>query len=191
MYPGQIGGSYKPGTSGAPPQYQIPPQQQQQYQIQQQQYKPSAPMPQGFSQQYGQQQSMMYSQPGAPPPYQAYGGRKKSLLVGINYRGQRSELKGCINDIENMKYFISTNYGYSTDAESMLILREDATLPQLWPTKQNILAACQWLTAGAQPGDALFFHFSGHGGQTKDLNGDEDDRCGFSSVIMSHSSQSA
>lgn len=32
-----------------------------------------------------------------------------------------------------------------------------------------------WLVQGAQPNDALFFHYSGHGGQAKDLDGDEDD----------------
>jgi hypothetical protein len=33
----------------------------------------------------------------------------------------------------------------------------------------------RWLVQGAQPNDSLFFHFSGHGGQTEDLDGDEDD----------------
>ena len=33
----------------------------------------------------------------------------------------------------------------------------------------------QWLVEGARPGDALFFHFSGHGGQIVDTHGDEED----------------
>lgn len=47
-------------------------------------------------------------------------------------------------------------------------------------------SACNWLVSGAKPGDSLFFQFSGietlrihtlvgHGGQTVDKNGDEDD----------------
>lgn len=32
-----------------------------------------------------------------------------------------------------------------------------------------------WLVEGCQPNDALFFHYSGHGGQTDDLDGDEED----------------
>lgn len=32
-----------------------------------------------------------------------------------------------------------------------------------------------WLVRGAQPGDALFFHYSGHGGQAKATQGDEAD----------------
>jgi hypothetical protein len=41
------------------------------------------------------------------------------------------------------------------------------------PTRQNILASMQWLVQGAQPGDSLFFHYSGHGGSVRDRNGDE------------------
>ncbi|GMF00274.1 unnamed protein product [Ambrosiozyma monospora] len=33
----------------------------------------------------------------------------------------------------------------------------------------------QWLVKGARPGDSLFFHYSGHGGQEKDQDGDEED----------------
>jgi hypothetical protein len=32
-----------------------------------------------------------------------------------------------------------------------------------------------WLVEDARPTDTLFFHFSGHGGQIKDLDGDEAD----------------
>jgi hypothetical protein len=39
----------------------------------------------------------------------------------------------------------------------------------------------QWLVNGAQPNDSLFFHYSGHGGQTKDMDGDEED--GFDEVV--------
>ena len=33
----------------------------------------------------------------------------------------------------------------------------------------------QWLVQGARPNDSLWFHYSGHGGQTKDKDGDEGD----------------
>ena len=32
-----------------------------------------------------------------------------------------------------------------------------------------------WLVRGAQPNDSLFFHYSGHGSQTYDSDGDEVD----------------
>merc|ERR1712217_978457 len=37
----------------------------------------------------------------------------------------------------------------------------------------GILASLRWLTTGAAAGDELFFHYSGHGGQQADKNGDE------------------
>lgn len=48
------------------------------------------------------------------------------------------------------------------------------------PTKQNVLRAMHWLVKDARPNDALF-HYSGHGGQTKDFDGDEPD--GYDEVI--------
>lgn len=47
--------------------------------------------------------------------------------------------------------------------------------PMEQPTASNIRRAMQWLVNGAQPNDALWFHYSGHGGQAVDLDGDEDD----------------
>lgn len=49
------------------------------------------------------------------------------------------------------------------------------------PTTANIRQAMKWLVQGAQPNDSLFFHYSGHGGQTKDKDGDEGD--GYDEVI--------
>ena len=33
------------------------------------------------------------------------------------------------------------------------------------PSRENILAAFQWLVDGAKAGDSLFMHYSGHGGR--------------------------
>ena len=43
------------------------------------------------------------------------------------------------------------------------------------PTKENIENAMCLLTQYSQPGDVCFVSFSGHGGQTVDVNGDEED----------------
>jgi hypothetical protein len=43
------------------------------------------------------------------------------------------------------------------------------------PTHANIISAMKWLVAGAKKGDSFFLHYSGHGGSTKDLSGDEVD----------------
>jgi len=57
----------------------------------------------------------------------------------------------------------------------MVILTDDQQNPRSIPTKQNILQAMHWLVKDAKPGDSLFFHYSGHGGQVKDTDGDEND----------------
>ncbi|KAL1844100.1 hypothetical protein VTJ49DRAFT_4952 [Mycothermus thermophilus] len=107
-------------------------------------------------------------------------GRKKALLIGINYFNQRGQLRGCINDVRNMAAFLVTYAGYRM--EDMVQLTDDANNRDLnIPTKENILRAMEWLVKDARPNDSLFFHYSGHGGQTKDLDGDEDD--GYDEVI--------
>ncbi|KFY55617.1 hypothetical protein V496_06939 [Pseudogymnoascus sp. VKM F-4515 (FW-2607)] len=105
--------------------------------------------------------------------YSSCTGRRKALLIGINYFGQEGELRGCINDVKNVSAYLHQNCGYSR--EDMVTLTDDQGDPMGQPTKQNIIQAMQWLVQGAQPNDSLFFHYSGHGGQTEDLDGDEED----------------
>ncbi|KAJ5886991.1 uncharacterized protein N7473_009665 [Penicillium subrubescens] len=128
---------------------------------------------------------------GAPSSYQfqysACTGRRKALLIGINYFGQANKLNGCINDVTNMSIFLHERFGYRR--EDMVILTDDQRNPMSIPTKNNILRAMHWLVKDAQPHDSLFIHFSGHGGRTPDLDGDEDD--GFDDVIYPVDYQSA
>lgn len=56
-----------------------------------------------------------------------------------------------------------------------MTLTDDQADPSRIPTKANIIAGMQWLVRDARPNDSFFLHFSGHGGQTVDLDGDEDD----------------
>jgi hypothetical protein len=108
-------------------------------------------------------------------------GTKKALLIGINYVGSKRPLKGCWNDVKNIRGFIKEHYGFLE--ENMVVLTDEQTDSAFWPTKANILANATWLVKDAQPGDSLFFHYSGHGGQTADHDGDEDD--GMDESIMS------
>ncbi|KAA8646515.1 caspase family protein [Aspergillus tanneri] len=105
--------------------------------------------------------------------YSTCTGRRKALLIGINYIGQPNALRGCINDVANMSNFLHERFGYRR--EDMVILTDDQKNAMSIPTKANILRAMQWLVKGAQPNDSLFIHFSGHGGRTPDLDGDEED----------------
>ncbi|GIC87314.1 caspase family protein [Aspergillus udagawae] len=111
--------------------------------------------------------------------YSACTGRRRALLIGINYIGQPNQLRGCINDVTNMSTFLHERYGYRR--EDMVILTDDQKHPLSIPTKANILRAMHWLVKDAQPNDSLFLHFSGHGGRTPDLDGDEED--GYDDVI--------
>ncbi|KAH7884201.1 caspase domain-containing protein, partial [Phlebopus sp. FC_14] len=106
-------------------------------------------------------------------------GRKKALLIGINYTGQRRELHGCINDVKNVKRFLTSSWGYHDGDIVMLV--DETNNPRQMPTRRNMIDAMRWLVKDAKPHDALFFHYSGHGGQVPDEDGDEID--GFDEVI--------
>lgn len=86
-------------------------------------------------------------------------GRRKALLIGINYLGQPNQLRGCINDVTQMSIFLHNVHGYRR--EDMVILTDDQRNPMSQPTKANILRAMRWLVQNAKPHDSLFFHFSG------------------------------
>ncbi|TFK35668.1 peptidase C14, caspase domain-containing protein [Crucibulum laeve] len=114
--------------------------------------------------------------------YSQCNGKKKALCIGINYLGQSGdlgELKGCINDAKNIRKFLCRHFGYKK--KDIVMLTDDSTNEMMQPTRDNILRAMQWLVQGARANDSLFFHYSGHGGQTKDLDGDEGD--GYDEVI--------
>ncbi|KAK1926005.1 putative metacaspase [Papiliotrema laurentii] len=190
-YGGQ--GGFDPRQNGgyAPPTGQQPPSNYHQtgagYQPpslnhQQGQYAPYGPAPirpPTSQQQYGPQ---LQGQGGPNRPFFQYSqctGKRKALLIGINYFNQSGQLGGCINDAHNVQKFLCERYNYRP--EDMVILTDDSRNPRQIPTRANILQAIGWLVQGAQPNDALFFHYSGHGGQTQDLDGDEDD--GYDEVI--------
>ncbi|KAI3633989.1 hypothetical protein MIR68_007593 [Amoeboaphelidium protococcarum] len=159
-------------------------QQQQHHQHYQQQHgqRSGAPQQQYYNAQNVPQQAMQLS---PNFQYSSCRGQKKALLVGINYFNQKSALKGCINDVQNMKNHLIQRWGfYERDQRgqmAMICLTDDQRDPNYVPTRQNIINALRWLVGGAQPGDSLFFHFSGHGGLVKDQNGDE--ASGYDSCI--------
>ncbi|KAH8981576.1 caspase domain-containing protein [Lactarius hatsudake] len=101
-------------------------------------------------------------------------GQKKALLVGINYSGHPDRgfrLKWGVSDACEMARFLHESCGFEWSNMQILIDDQRGSLP----TKANILAAMRWLVKGAQPGDALFFYFSGHATQVKDLGEDDPD----------------
>ena len=100
-----------------------------------------------------------------PAPIDCDKSPKKALLVGINYIGSPDELNGCINDIENVA---ANLVGF----KSIVKLTDNTAIK---PTRNNILNELKKMLVTSAAGDCLLFHFSGHGSQTADKNGDETD----------------
>lgn len=78
---------------------------------------------------------------------------------------------GCINDVANIKDFITTMYGFKevriykqivrscscvwfSLQEDMVILTDDREEEKFRPTRSNIIAAMQWLVNDAEPDDS-------------------------------------
>lgn len=92
--------------------------------------------------------------------YPPLAGQKKALLVGINYEHEL-RLNHGVSDAKKMARFLQEHLYFYPD--SILILTDGQhDRHQNLPTEANILAGMHWLVEGAQPGDSLFFYFSGH-----------------------------
>lgn len=94
------------------------------------------------------------------------GGRVKALFIGINYKGTKSQLSGCVNDV---RYMLTTLQRIQFPITHCCILVDDHQFPGVsgMPTRANIIRHMAWLVDDVRPGDVLFFHYSGHGTQAK------------------------
>jgi hypothetical protein len=116
-----------------------------------------------------------------------------------------TRLRGCLNDVASQVKVLSGTYGFKTDAEHMRVLFDEPAphsagammcgcgagrdekggaavpaalrgfTPRRAPTQAEVRLGIQWLLHDARCGDTLVFHFSGHGTQVPDENGDEED----------------
>ncbi|KAK7328145.1 hypothetical protein VNO77_22241 [Canavalia gladiata] len=139
-----------------------------------------------YSPGYGRRNQFYYPQPRplpltlrAPPPAltpppSTYG-NKRALLIGISYWTQVNSLKGSVNDVQSIKYFLIHKLGFPSDSIRMLTDDPEEKSPLRIPTKHNMRMAMRWLVEGCRSGDSLVFHFSGHGSQEVDSNMDEVD----------------
>jgi len=93
---------------------------------------------------------------------------RMALLVGINdYPGSQNDLHGCVNDITNV-YDVLVKYFSFQPADIVLLSDSRAR-------KSAIMSALKTLLAAGKDGDSLVFHYSGHGSQVPDVEGDETD----------------
>jgi len=92
----------------------------------------------------------------------------RALLVGIDTYQYVSPLRGSKTDVEEMVQFIQKVWNYQSN--------QIRTLVDEQATRENILNSIDdWLIKGTQPGDRVFFYYSGHGYYIWDDNGDESD----------------
>lgn len=99
-------------------------------------------------------------------------GTRRAVLIGINYVGTESELSGCHNDVLNIKRYLMAVHGF--EESNIVLLMDDGK--HILPTRNNIMKAFQDLAQSSRAGDTCVLHYSGHGGNVKDVSGDEPDR---------------
>ena len=91
---------------------------------------------------------------------------KRALLVGLNhYPDPANNLKGCVNDVLMSSQHLQNNYGFAV--EDIRLLTDERA------TTANIRKRLAWLASDMRPGDVVLFHYSGHGSQVRDRDGDE------------------
>jgi len=95
----------------------------------------------------------------------------RALVIGIGSYANLPEkmfLEGPKNDVPLIEKLLKEKLGYPAD--SIRVLRDQDA------SRAAILASIdEWLVNGTEPGDRVYFYFSGHGLQVKDQNGDEED----------------
>ncbi|MCB9232706.1 MAG: caspase family protein [Bacteroidia bacterium] len=81
-----------------------------------------------------------------------------ALLVGIDKYAapEIPNLKGCVEDVENLEYFIRGEYDEDFEVNLITLLNEEAT-------RENIIQTWREHFGQAGPADVVFFHYSGHG----------------------------
>lgn len=98
------------------------------------------------------------SEPLPEPVYQK--GLVKALFVGVQYSLIPSiAIPSCEQDIATSKQKIQELY---PDCINVRVVSESS---EIKPTRKNILESIAWLVEDIKPGQHIFFHYSGHGGE--------------------------
>jgi len=94
---------------------------------------------------------------------------KRAVLIGINkYQVPGADLQGCVNDVKNLMGALTTYYGFDD--------KDITTLTDAQATKKAMERAIKKLITKGTKGDVLLLHYSGHGSNVPDDNGDEADK---------------
>lgn len=83
---------------------------------------------------------------------------KRALLVGINdFADPSASLKGCVNDVNDMKDMLTCLFKWDTSSIKLLLNSR--------ATKDGIVNGLKELVSLTKPGDIALFHVSCHGSQ--------------------------
>jgi hypothetical protein len=107
--------------------------------------------------------------------------QKWALLIGINRYpnfGPRGQLSGCINDVEVMRQVLVNSFNFPENHVAVMTDEQ--------ASREGILGAMRDLVQRVGPDDVVVFHYSGHGSQMTDLEGDEPD--GLDETIVPYDS---
>ena len=97
----------------------------------------------------------------------ASAGERRALLIGINDYQAVPGLQGSRNDVEAMQEILVSRWHF--EPRNITVLLDRAA------TRAGILGALEQLVRVAGPDDMVYVHYSGHGSQVEDENGDESD----------------
>ena len=105
-------------------------------------------------------------------------GQRKALLIGINdyARSAIPDLRGAVNDVNRLADVLQTKMNFP---EGNIIKLTDKQA-----TRENILNTLSAFISKVNKDDIVYIHFSGHGSQATDLNGDEED--GYDETFLPH-----
>jgi len=95
---------------------------------------------------------------------------KWALLIGINAYPNfypRGQLSGCVNDVQVMRQVLTESFAFPGDHITLLADGQ--------ATREGILGAMKEMVARVGNDDIVVFHYSGHGSQMTDREGDEAD----------------
>lgn len=96
-----------------------------------------------------------------------------AMICGINYYNTPNELRGCINDMLDMRSLLLKS---GVEEKNITILSDAPNRQDIAPTKTNILSNLQRVGKNAKAGDTLIFQYSGHGTYSRDKDNDEADK---------------
>src|SRR4051812_47392441 len=93
---------------------------------------------------------------------------KRALLIGINkYQIDGADLRGCVNDVQDLSAALVECYGFKKS--DITVLTDGAA------TKKAMQSGIKALLRDSKKGDVAVVHYSGHGSNVPDDNGDESD----------------